>query len=61
MANLFNNNNLVINDIKKIIQDFNKNDKNRQKKYTKDDIILYNNKFKTFFVGKCNSHVAHVL
>lgn len=61
MANLFNNNNLVINDMKKIIQDFNKNDKNRQKKYTKDDIILYNNKFKTFFVGKCNSHIAHVL
>lgn len=61
MANLFNNNNLVINDMKKIIQDFNKNDKNRQKRYTKDDIISYNNKFKTFFIGKCNRHTAYVI
>jgi len=61
MARLFYKNNLVINDMKKIIKDFNKNDKNRQKKYTKDDIILYNKKFKTFFWRKCNSHIHHVL
>jgi len=58
MAKLFYKNNLVIDDIKKIIQDF---DNNRQKIYTKDDIILYNNKFKIFFIGKCNSHKPHII
>jgi hypothetical protein len=61
MAKLFYKNNLIIDDMKKIIQDFNKNDNNRQKSYTKDDIILYNNKFKTFFIGKCNIHKVYIL
>jgi hypothetical protein len=58
MAKLFYTNKLIINDIKKIIKDF---DKNRQKKYTKFDIISYNNKFKTFFTEKCNNNIIHVL
>jgi len=60
MTKLFYKNNLVIRDIIQIIEDFNKNDNNRQQKYTKDDIIAYNGKFKTFFTGKCK-HIPHVL
>lgn len=58
MTKLFNNNQSIINDIRRIIQDFNKD---RKKKYTKNDIISYNNKFKIFFTKKCNDHITHVL
>lgn len=58
MTKLFNNDHLIINDMMRIIQDFNKD---RKKKYTKNDIISYNNKFKIFFTKKCNEHIMHIL
>jgi len=61
MANLFKKDYLIINNIKKIIKDFNKMPNLRKKKYKKDDIISYNNKFKIFFTKKCNNHITHNL
>jgi hypothetical protein len=61
MVKLYEDDPSVITDMKRIIKDFNKNDKNRQKIYTHKDIIEYNPKFVGFFIGKCNTHVKHEL
>jgi len=61
MVALYEDDPSVIDDMKRIIKDFNKNDKSRQKTYTEKDIIEYNPKFKVFFIGKCNTHVKHEL
>jgi hypothetical protein len=61
MAKLFKEDPSVINDMKHIIKDFNKNDMIKKKEYTEKDIINYNQKFKIFFNGKCNKHYKSVL
>ena len=47
--------------MKHLIKDFNKNDMIKKKEYTQQDIIDYNKKFKTFFIGKCNKHYVYCL
>jgi hypothetical protein len=61
MAKLYKDDNRVIEDIKQIVQDFNKNSESKKKAYTELDIISYNDKFKTFFIGKCNKHIERKL
>ena len=61
MVKLYNEDKTVIDTMKMIIKDFNKNLETKQKKYTSSDIISYDKNFKTFFTGKCNNHIAHEL
>ena len=61
MNSLYTENKSVINDMKRIIKDFNMNSDSKKKEYTSSDIIEYNPKFKTFFIGKCNVHAPHEL
>lgn len=60
MTALYTENIGIIDDMKKLIKDFN-NDDAKKKIYTTPDIISYNPKFKTFFIGKCNNHIPHEL
>ena len=59
MTKLYKEDSSVITDMKRIIKNFNKNDSNKKKKYTREDIIDYNPKFSIFFNGKCNNHYPH--
>lgn len=61
MNSLYTENKSLINDMKRIIKDFNMNSDSKKKEYTSSDIIDYNSKFKTFFIGKCNIHALHEL
>jgi len=61
MVKLYNEDKTVINIMKKIIKDFNKNSESKQKEYLSSDIISYDKRFKTFFTGKCNHHIEHKL
>lgn len=61
MNSLYTENKSVINDMKRIIKDFNMNSDSKKKEYSSSDIIEYNPKFKTFFIGKCNIHALHEL
>jgi hypothetical protein len=61
MAALYKKDKAIITDIIQMIKDFNKNDNNKKKNYEQSDIISYNAKFKTFFIGKCNQHYTHSL
>lgn len=61
MDKLFKEDPSIINDMKHIIKDFNKNDTIKKKEYTEKDIIHYNKKFKIFFTGKCNNHYKYEL
>jgi len=59
MLKLFNEDPNILDDIRKIIQDFNKTDDTYKRPYSAADIIAYNPKFKIFFRGRCNKHVVH--
>ena len=59
MDKLYKEDPSVIDDMKHIIKDFNKNDMIKKKEYTQKDIIEYNQKFTIFFIGKCNKHFVH--
>ena len=61
MVQLYNENQYIINDIMKMISDFNKTIDTKNKIYTASDIISYNDKFKIFFGEKCNEHLPHEL
>jgi hypothetical protein len=61
MVKIYNEDNSVINTIRKIVKDYHKNDETRNKIYTSLDIISYYPKFKVFFTGKCNKHIDHAL
>ena len=61
MARLYFADSSVIDDMRRIITDFNKNLEAKKEVYTAADIVAYNPKFKTFFLGRCNKHVAHEL
>jgi preprotein translocase subunit SecA len=56
MVTLYNKDPSVMDDMKKIIKEY-----DRTKEYTATDIIAYNPKFKTFFIGRCNKHIPHDL
>lgn len=61
MLKLYKKDPTVIDDMLRIIKDFNKNEITKQKTYTRKDIINYNPKFSVFFIGKCNEHVTHTV
>ena len=60
MAALYKESPSVIDDMKRIIKEFN-TDEAKKHDHAASDIIAYNSKFKTFFTGKCNRHIPHVL
>ena len=60
MATLYKESPSVIDDMKRIIKEFN-TDEAKKHDHTASDIIAYNSNFKTFFTGKCNRHIPHVL
>ena len=61
MVKLYNEDKTVIDVMKKVIKDFNKSSESKQKEYMSSDIISYDKRFKTFFIGKCNKHIEHKL
>jgi len=61
MLSLYQEDASVVDDMYKLIQDRHKNNDTYKKKYSPSDIIAYNPKFKTFFLGRCNKHFVHKL
>jgi hypothetical protein len=61
MLSLYNEDASVVDDMYKLIKDRHKNNDTYKKEYTPSDIIAYNPKFKTFFLGRCNKHFVDKL
>jgi hypothetical protein len=51
----------VIEDMRRLIRDFNKDLESKKVQWTAADIVAYNPNFRTFFGGRCNQHIAHEL
>jgi hypothetical protein len=50
----------VMQDLKRLIRDYNRNEETHLKVYTRQDVVAYNARFATFFGAKCG-HVLHTL
>jgi hypothetical protein len=59
MLTLFHEDASVVEDVYKLIRARHKNDETYKREYSPSDIIAQNPKFRTFFLGRCNTHIPH--